>query len=57
MKTIIVPSPALSRLDNLKRLWCIWNGQKGTPKQLARIRLTEADLVRMLAERGVRLAD
>ena len=42
--------------DALKSLWCQWNGQKGTAKQIARIRCTAEQLERMLTERGVDLA-
>lgn len=35
--------------------WANWNGQRGTAKQIERIakQLSESDLERMLAERGV----
>ena len=36
--------------------WCQWNGQRGTDAQIARLRLSYTDLVRMLAKRGVRIA-
>jgi len=38
-------------------LWCQWNGQRGTPKQVAKVtrQLTHEDLARMLRERGMRL--
>lgn len=41
-----------TRLDALKFYWCRWNGQAGTPKQMARIRCTEQQLDTMLRERG-----
>jgi hypothetical protein len=39
----------------LAKLWCQWNGQKGTEKQAARVmRLIAAEnLLRMLRERRV----
>lgn len=52
MKTI-----ALAELDwnGLASLWCQWNGQRGTEKQIAKVQriLTADNLRRMLAERGV----
>jgi hypothetical protein len=39
--------------------WANWNGQTGTDKQTDRImrQLSSADLVRMLAERGIVLVE
>lgn len=41
----------------LARLWCQWNGQRGTDKQALRVmrQLTADNLRRMLTERGVAL--
>ena len=39
--------------DQLKTLWCRWNVQKGTAKQIARIICLPEHLERMLTERGV----
>lgn len=43
--------------DHLARAWANYHNQTGTPKQVAKIQrqLTEPDLVRMLAERGVKV--
>ena len=44
--------------EQLAVLWCRWNGQRGTAKQIAPVmrQLSFSDLVRMLTERGVVLA-
>ncbi len=39
--------------ERLAAAWCQFNGQKGTAKQIARIRLSEEQLERMLAARGI----
>lgn len=46
----------LSHRD-LAKMWCQWNGQRGTEKQMARVMriLTADNLLRMLSERGVQL--
>lgn len=43
--------------QTLALAWANYNGQKGTEQQLARImrQLSEMDLTRMLAERGITL--
>ena len=43
---------------DLAVLWCKWNGQRGTDKQIAPVmrQLNVECLVRMLTERGVVLA-
>jgi hypothetical protein len=43
------------RHTNLAGLWCRWNGQRGTQRQVARVmrQLRIVDLERMLTERGV----
>lgn len=40
---------------DLARLWCQWNGQRGTTKQIASVmqRTTFDTLARMLSARGV----
>jgi len=45
----------MSYHDTLAKLWALYNGQRGTAKQLARIakQLTVADLTRMLTARNV----
>jgi hypothetical protein len=47
---------ALSHRD-LAILWCKWNGQRGTDKQIAPVMkmLSVENLTRMLTERGVQL--
>ena len=44
--------------DILAKAWVIYNGQKGTQKQIERIKkvLNEETLERMLRERGVQIA-
>jgi hypothetical protein len=43
--------------QHLAKLWCQWNGQRGTDKQIAKVmHLTVEDLTRMLTERGVVIA-
>lgn len=48
-----VDAARAERLE-LARLWCQWNGQKGTPAQAEAVadRLRPADLARMLGARG-----
>lgn len=48
------PRPFLRHMT-LARLWCQYNAQRGTERQVLRVmrQLTVADLVRMLDERGV----
>lgn len=48
-------SPTYTMHDALAKLWANYTNQRGTPKQLAKIQkqLNEADLTRMLAERGI----
>jgi ribosomal protein S12 methylthiotransferase accessory factor YcaO len=35
------------------KAYCQWNGQKGTPKQMAQVRCSDEVLERLLAERGI----
>lgn len=53
MKALIVRDSTLTRHEQLKQLWCNYNGQRGTPLQRARVRLSETDLDRMLTERNI----
>jgi hypothetical protein len=43
--------------DALKVLWCQWNGQRGTARQIARIWCAVDHLERMLTERGIALPE
>lgn len=48
------PRPFLRHM-RLAGLWCRWNGQRGTERQVLRVmrQLTTTDLERMLTERNV----
>lgn len=48
------PRPFLRHMG-LANLWCQYNGQRGTERQVLRVmrQLSVADLERMLTERGV----
>jgi hypothetical protein len=52
---VMVVTEMSQRHKQLARLWCNWNGQTGTAKQIERLRCTEEQLERMLGERGVQL--
>jgi hypothetical protein len=52
--TVADPRPFLRHM-HLASLWCQYNGQRGTERQVLRVMrdCSAADLERMLAERGV----
>lgn len=39
--------------DAMRRAWCLYNGMRATPKQIARVVTLRDRLAQMLADRGV----